>query len=127
MPSLDAWLADTGDLAALPTEMEATRAALAWRRINDKPTSVTFRTPAGVTLSAQTVRIESANTASEAMSDAGLAPERYVIIFGIRNHATLTNTDMQEGYTFNYLNDQYRIIDTILTLGEIQGTAEARG
>lgn len=127
MPTFDSWLADTGDLAALPTQTEETRAALAWRRINDKPTSVTFRTPAGVTLSTQTVRIESDDSAHEAMSDAGLAPERYVIIFGIRNHASLPDSDIAEGYTFVLNGDQYRIIDTILTLGEIQGTGEARG
>ena len=43
------WLSDT---AAIPA---SGRAAAAWARINDKPTSVTFRKPDGTDLSAQTV------------------------------------------------------------------------
>ena len=127
MPSFSAWLDATGDLAANPTATEAQRAAAAWRRIQDKPTSVTFRLPGGSSLAAQTVRLESDSNASPSESVAGAAPRRRVVIFGIRNHATLTNTNMAEGYRFVYLNDEYRVMDIILTLGEIQGIAEAIG
>jgi hypothetical protein len=121
MPTLAAWL---GDTAAIP---ETERAALAWRRINDKPTSVAFRTAAGATVAAQTVRIESDNSATAAESAAGAAAKRKVIVFGVRNHATVADTDIREGYRFVYLNDEYRCVDTIVTLGEIQGVFEATG
>lgn len=105
----------------------AGRAADAWKRIQDKPTSVAFRTPAGVTLAAQTVRLEWDNRATLLSSVAGVAPRMQLIVFGIRGHATLADSDIREGYTFNYNNDSYRIGDIILQIGEIQGIATATG
>lgn len=100
---------------------------MAWKRINDKPTSVTFRTSTGATVAAQTVRLEVDNRASVAESAAGAAPTMHLIVYGIRNHPTLDDTQMAEGYRFVYAGDQYRIADVILTLGEIQGVAVATG
>jgi hypothetical protein len=118
---ISAWLGDTTAIS------ETERAALAYRRILDKPTSVVFKTAAGVTLAAQTVRVESDSIARPAMSAAGLAPVRRVVVFGIKGHATLADTNMAEGYRFVLGNDELRIVDIILTLGEIQGLAEATG
>lgn len=124
---MGAWLGAGGDLAAVPTDTEAERAARAWRRIADKPTSVAFKKPDGTTLAAQTVRIESDNRASMAESEAGAAPRRKLIIFGVRNHGTVADTNMGEGYRFVSGNDEYVVRDIIETLGEIQGVAEANG
>ena len=125
--SLSSWFGIASALAPTPTATEAQRAALAWKRIQDKPTSVTFKNTAGTVLAAQTVRIESDSLARPATSEAGMTATRRVVVFGIRNHATLTNTDIKEGYTFILDNDEYRCVDTILTLGEIQGIFEAAG
>ena len=81
-----------------PTAQAATRAALAWRRIQDKKTEVAFRTPAGSTLSAQDVRIESDSANSMSSSPAGMAGTRRIVIFGIRGHATESDTVVSEGY-----------------------------
>jgi len=124
---MSAWLGAGGDLSAVPTETEAERAAMAWRRINDKPTSVAFKTPNDVTLAAQTVRLESDNRSSLSESEAGRAPVRKLIVFGVRNHDTIADTVMAEGYRFVSGNDEYVIRDIITTLGEIQGIAEANG
>lgn len=126
MPTFSAWLG-TSDLGALPTVTKANRAALAWRRINDKPSSITFRKPDGTDLVAQTVRLEWDNQASAAESEAGAVATRKLIIFGIRDHATQANTDIGDGYRFAYLNDAYTVMDTIVTLGEVQAVAEAVG
>lgn len=117
------WLTDTAAIS------EDTRAVQAWNRITDKPTSVVFRTPADVDLASQTVRIESDSNATENESTAGKAPTRKVIVFGVVNHpsSSIADTNMQEGYRFNYGNDQYRIMDVVVTLGELQGIAEAVG
>ena len=104
-----------------------TTAARAWRRINDKPLSIVFKTPAGVTLAAQTLRVESDSTASLPTSSAGAAPTRRVVVFGIRGHSTLADSDIQEGYRFIFAGDEYRVNDRILTHGEVQGMAEATG
>lgn len=125
--NISSWLGTVSALAPTPTATEPQRAALAWRRINDKPTSVTFRTAAGATLAAQTVRVESDNTATPAESAAGAAPRRKVVIFGVRNHATVADTVVAEGYRFVLNNDEYRVMDLILTLGEVQALAEATG
>lgn len=125
--SFSGWLTDAGDLAGNPTSTEQLRSALAWKRINDKPTSVAFKPTSGATLAAQTVRIESDSAASAAESAAGAAPRRKVVIFGVRNHATVADTIVAEGYRFVLNNDEYRVIDLILTLGEVQAICEATG
>lgn len=121
MVSFAAWLGQGDAISA------AERAALAWRRIQAKPSSVAFKSPAGATLTAQTVRIESDSSASPAESAAGLAPRRKVVLFGIRQHATLADTDMKEGYRFVLGSDEYRIMDVIDTIGERQAICEANG
>lgn len=122
--NIGSWLGAGG---GTPTDKEGERAALAYRRIQDKPTSVAFRTPAGATLAAQMVRIESDTSASMAESAAGAAAKRKVIVFGIRNHATLPNTQVGEGYRFIWAEDQYTVVDVILTLGEVQAICEVVG
>jgi len=89
--------------------------------------SVIFKNSAGQKLPGQVVRVESDNTATPSLSTAGGAPKRKVIVYGIRNHATLPNTDIKENYVFVYEGDQYRCIDIIATLGEIQTIWEAYG
>ena len=124
MADFAAWLT-TSDSALRPATNEAERAALAWQRINDKPSSVTFRTNAGTDLTAQTVRVESDNTASDTIAAAGKAARRGLIVFGVRNHDTVTDTDMAAGYRFVFNSGEYRISSVITTLGEVQGIAEA--
>jgi hypothetical protein len=57
----------------------------------------------------------------------GAAPTRRVVVFGIRGHESLADTDLQEGYRFVYLGDEYRVNDLILTHGEVQALCEATG
>lgn len=121
MVTLSAWL---GDTTAIP---ETERAALAWRRINDKPSTITLRTATGSSRAAQVVRVESDNSASLSESAAGAAPKRKIVVFGVRGHPTVIDTAMAEGDTFADTNDMYRCVDIILTLGEIQGIFEATG
>lgn len=105
---------------------ESERAALAWRRISQKPTQVSFRTPAGVTLAAQTVRLEYDTAATIESSAAGNAPRMPLIVFGVRNYGSIT-TDMAEGYRFVHNGDEYQVRDVIETIGERQAIAVARG
>lgn len=128
MPSIASWLGTAPDLEALPTATVQQRAALAYRRILDKPTTVVLKTSAGVNRASQTVRIDSDNSASPAESAAGAAPKRKVVILGVKGHATLADTIIQEGDRFVHENDSYRVVDVIRSLiGEIQAVAEATG
>lgn len=122
MSDFNSWLSDTEPIS------EPDRAALAYSRILDKPSVVAFKTPADVVLAAQTVRVEPDDRASDMRDSAGMTgPMRYCVIFGVVNHDTITDTDMQEGYRFILDNDEYRITDVIVTLGSIQGNAESSG
>jgi hypothetical protein len=125
MTDFAGWL---GDSVAMSPE---NRAVLAWSRILDTPKSVVFKPPASAALAAQTVRIEVDNRASVVDDLSGGAPKMGAIIYGVRDHplktTTVPDTVMKEGYRFIYNDDEYRIDDIILTLGEIQGIATAIG
>ena len=122
MSDFNSWLSDTEAIA------ESERAALAYSRILAKPTAVTFLKPSGVALAAQTVRVEPDDKATDVIGPDGMTgPMRYCVIFGVVNHDTIIDTNMQEGYRFILDNDEYRITDVIVTLGSIQGNAESSG
>lgn len=123
--SFSAWLGADTDLDTSPANSAAERAALAWRRILHKPSAVSFRTNAGATISAQTVRVEYDNVASPSTGNAGTAGRRGVVVFGILNHATLADSDIKEGYRFSLGNDEFRCTAVIDTIGERQGLFEA--
>lgn len=111
-----------------PVVIDATeRASAAWNRIAQKPSSIAFKNRAGTILDVQTVRIEYDSRASESTSAAGEAPVRKLTIFGVKDHATVTDTDIGEGYRFVLDGDEYRVIDTISPIGEIQASCEAVG
>lgn len=118
----NAWLGTGSDAIT-----DINRAASAWNRITQKPSTIAFRKRDNTTLSSQTVRVEYDSTASESQSEAGNAPVRQLTIFGIKGHDSETDTDMGEGYRFVYGGDEYTIVDTIETIGEIQARAEAVG
>jgi hypothetical protein len=111
----------------LPTNIQQVRAAKAWQRILDKPSVVAFRTPAGTTAAVQTVRIEAYNQASSGESNAGATPKRKVVVFGIRNHASLPDTIVKERYRFVLNSEEYTVVSIIRTLGETQAVAEVSG
>lgn len=125
--NFDNWYSITPHLGALPPSLAASRAIAAWARINDKPTSIAFRTQTGTDLSAQVVRIEYDNTVSESMDSSGRAPVRALTIFGIQDHPTEDDTVIAEGYRVIVDNDEYVVRDVIYTIGEVQARAEAIG
>jgi hypothetical protein len=127
MVDLTTWISKLGKTTRSNELDTGMKAAEALRRISARPSQAVFRTPSGTRLAAQTVRIESDNTATPGESTAGSAPVRKVIIFGIKNHPTLPDTNMKEGYVFVYEGDEYKCVDVITTRGEIQGIWEATG
>lgn len=115
----------------------ARRAERAWKRIQRRPTAVAFTKPRVVqgngtvtpesALAAQTVRVESDNRATVVLGDAGTAPTRKLIVYGIQDHPTLPATDMAEGYSFVLDDDVYTCIDVLSLPGERQGIFEVVG
>jgi hypothetical protein len=109
----------------------ASRAQHAYKRIMDKPTVIVFRKPQPPgrpgELPAQTLRVEVNNRAALATSESGSAPAMGVVVFGWRDHPSLPDSDIAEGYTFVMGGDIYRIEDVILCLGEVQGVGVRTG
>lgn len=120
MPSLDAMLSSGSPID------EGHRAALAWRRISEKPTSIVIKR-GNTTLDAQTVRIEFSEASNQRMGASGEGSVRDVILFGVLNHpdASVDDTNIRKGDRFVYLNSEYQVRDLVFTLGEVQAHAEA--
>ena len=123
MINFDLWLDSTDDLLETPAEDEAARAVLAWRRIQDKPTSITVIRVG----TAQTVRLEYDSAAGERPGEAGTAGTRGLIVFGVQNHPSVDDTNIRRNDRFIYGSEEYQVIDVMETLGEIQATAEVIG
>lgn len=96
---------------------EAARAERAWSKILRKPSQVLFER-AGVitddapmtgptTLPAQTVRVVKESRPREVRGEAGEGIQLQCVVYGIRNHATLPDTDMERGDTFELDGDHY--------------------
>lgn len=116
MPDLNAILSQGTAISA------AQRAALAWRRISEKPSSITIVRVGA----AQTVRIESSGS-SKRKGSAGETAVREVVVFGIRDHDAEDDTDIKRKDRFVYQNEEYQVTDIVLTLGEVQARCEAVG
>lgn len=114
----------------------ANRAVLRGLRVAWEPASIVFTKPAVITktgttpasdLDAQSVRITYDVKAIIEQGTAGLAPVLMAVVDGVKDHPTLDDTDMAEGYTFTHNGDRFRITDTILIPGGIRGIARAMG
>lgn len=111
------------------SERTRQRAISNWNIILEQPTSIVFIPTTGANLAAQTLRVESDNRASPLVGDSGTAPIRSVTLFGIRNHPTVADTIVKEGYTFNLTEgsgkDKYKVIDVIVEPFEVQIICQA--
>lgn len=105
---------------------EAWRAADAWRRIQDKPTSITVERD-GTDLPAQTVRLEADSGGRVVAGMGGVQHLIEAVVFGIRDHATLADTDLQPGDRFVASGIAYEVIMVSpALLGELQAYAKVR-
>jgi len=123
MPSLDSLLGTSDYGVGVMAASE--KAVLAWRRINDKPTSITVYR-AGAAQAAQTVRIEYKTRANpqQPQKNIGEASVRELVVMGVQDHASVTATSLAKGDTFDYLSETYVITDVITWPGEVQAKAE---
>lgn len=105
------------------------RADDAWYRILEKPTEIVIKRHGEGTLDAQTVRVEYSSATSrgnEAVGQAGRSSSQTAIIFGIRGHATIPDTDIREGDRFTLDGVQFKVASVTLTTGESQSVAEVQ-
>lgn len=99
------------------------RAVRAWRRILRKPDEVALRRGTA-TLTAQVVRVTYDNVRNTGANEAGgQATERRVVIFGVRGHPTVADTDIRVGDRFARGATVYQVQDVILLPGSVQAFA----
>lgn len=123
--SLNAWLGSNN--IALPSAEE--RAFLAWRRISDRPTSITIVRGSGAskqTLAAQTVRLEWDNTAVERDGQIVSSGVQKCVVFGVRDHATATDTNILRGDRFRVDGVEYEVVSIMTPPGEVQAICEGQ-
>ena len=121
----NAWLGVSNDALNIDP---ATRSSLALSRINDNPAvkqDILITRDGGSTFeNAQSVRVELLGEPSEiAITDANNNARTIridCVVFGIRNHATLDDTDIRKDDEFGISGIRYRVLDTQLFAGEIQ-------
>jgi len=122
MVNINAWLGQ-GNEAISATN----RAVDAWNRIQRNPSVILLvRGKTATSLPAQSVRIEFDNTVSRDIDGegAGKSSARGAKLFGVKDHPTVTDTDIARGDKFSLNEQKYRIVQIIAVPGEIQATAE---
>jgi hypothetical protein len=104
------------------------RAQIEWARILDKPTVVELER-GSETLPPQTVRLEFDNgNPGDATSVSGSSAIRRLTIFGIENHPTLPDTDIDAWDTFVLEDQEYTVVTVNhQTHGSVQAYCEAIG
>lgn len=107
------------------TSLGGDRAADAWRRIQDKPTSIVLKRSTTL-LDAQTVRIEFSSGATEQQTANSVPGFLNVTIFGVKDHPTISDTDIQRGDRVVLGNTEYEVVGVIASIGEVQAFCEAR-
>jgi len=121
MPDFDNWRGYTRAL-----DRDAARAAAAWERIQDEPTTIiVYRN--GAAQAAQTVRLvwQQARP-DEGVSATGKAAIMQLVILGVRDHpdASVSDTDLAGGDRFVHDGQQYQVVDVVTLPGEVQAYTE---
>lgn len=102
------------------------RAADAWKRIQEKPTSIVIKR-SNATLTAQTIRLEVSNTVSERQGQSeAVTSVQQAVVFGVRGHSdpAILDTNIQRGDRFDANGQKYRVLSVIFQRGEVQAVCE---
>jgi hypothetical protein len=121
MPDLDAYI-DSSYTGAVAI---ASQAGDAWRCIQDVPADIVL-VRSGVALNSQTVRIEISNTHRQVEGESTVQSGRQeAVIFGVRGHPDVEDTDIRANDRFAHNGIQYRVIAIVTQPGEVQARCEA--
>jgi hypothetical protein len=123
MPSISAWLGNP-----MTIEKSRGRAAAAWKRIQDKPTTVVFNRD-GDDLDEQIVRVEFNSGGSDGHGPTATTSQQGLVLYGVKDHESddVPDTDMQRADRFWMDDKEFEITVVVNTFGEVQGFAEATG
>lgn len=119
MPDFTGWLGVTA--GTIDAER---RASHAWHRINRKPTEITLAR-GNTDIAAQIVRIEYNSDVSDSRGEVGVSSKIILTIFGVKDHATVADANIQRGDRLTHNGHQFKVIDVVENPGDIQARAEA--
>lgn len=116
------WMTLTDSGAAIEA---ADRAALTWRRVQDRPRNLTLIRD-GVTLSPQTLRVETLYTRRQRTNSAlNSQTERDMLLVGVRDHLTQPDADVLPGDRFTLGGLRYEVDSVLILPGELQAVGKA--
>jgi hypothetical protein len=119
--TFQAWLKRNGNRSVDSTQ----RAIHAWNRIQQNPTPIEVER-GGVMQNPQTVRVSYNTRAQEEGFAGGESVHLRLVLFGVRDHPDIPDTDLQRG-DMVYLNQQAWVVQVIAYYpGQIQALAEAQ-
>lgn len=118
MPDFNAYFGDSGAIDA------ESRAVDALNRIVRDPSSVVLVRD-GATIAAQTMRVEFSGTGEEGANATGRSGRQRCVLFGVKNHPTATDTNIQARDRFAINEKQFEVISVITPPGEVQAFCEA--
>jgi hypothetical protein len=101
----------------------AERAVRSWARIQRKPATIVFDRD-GTPQTAQVVRVTFDNARLTRGGEVGINTERRVVIFGVKDHPTITATTVRVGDRFAILKTIYEVDDVIELPGSVQAFAK---
>jgi hypothetical protein len=127
MPDIDAYVYGSTKADSAYGIDAAARAVDAWRRIQDKPTSITVLRTSG-DLDPQTVRLELPTSSQDQLGQGGRTAGRSAVVLGVKNHpdSDVADTDIQKGDRFLVAAEgaEYKVLDIVFYAGQVQAFAE---
>lgn len=115
----------------------ALRAERTWLHIQRWPSQIVLTRPAVITddepspgptaLPSQTVRVTKDNRPRALRGEMGEGAELHCVVFGVRDHATLPDTDIERGDTFVLDGDAYVVDYVNLVPGGKQAVCVLQG
>lgn len=129
MPNMTSWLSGYKFRQRTPA---AVRAAICWQQIQDEPYSIQFYVPGvngspATLLAAQTVRVEPGVSGSELNIEMGLIGADTATVYGIKDHPTVTATNMKRGYRFWLSDNSVTREFELESVDEVMGQYIGRG
>lgn len=117
MPNFVSWYEYQGEISV------SVRALRSESRIKRDPFEVVIYRD-GVELPAQTVRVVMELNSVKRDSDVTLAEIHDGLLFGVKDHPDLADTDVQTGDRFQYEGQEMNVVKVIQRPGEIQAYLE---
>lgn len=98
----------------------ASRAEATWRMIQRNPSTITLNR-GSVNIEAQTMRLTWGTIGDDSRNEAGgQQNDGRCVLFGVKNHPTVTDTNIQRGDRFAIGLVEYEVYEVLYLVGSVQ-------